>query len=108
MNEEQAQRRRRASYRAHHRGTQEMDLLLGRYAEEKLAGMSEQELAAFEQFMDLPDQDLQRALMAPTRDGMETVAKERNLSAKTRTLVLTIRAFHGLDDGGGRKTVDRG
>ena len=34
-------RRRRAAYRAHHRGTKEMDWLVGRYADAHLAEVRE-------------------------------------------------------------------
>ena len=47
-------RRRRAAYRSAHRGVKEMDWLLGRYADARLAGMSETELAEFERLIDLP------------------------------------------------------
>jgi len=41
-------RRRRAAYRACHRGTKEMDLILGRFAEAKLPRMTLRELEDFE------------------------------------------------------------
>ncbi len=48
-------RRRRAAYRACHRGTKEMDLVLGRFAQARLAGMTAQELDDFERLLALPD-----------------------------------------------------
>ncbi len=48
-------RRRRAAYRASHRGTKEMDIILGRYAEARLGAMAGEELSAFERFLALPD-----------------------------------------------------
>lgn len=48
-------RRRRAAYRAAHRGTKEMDIILGRYAEGHLDSMSDVELGTFERFLELPD-----------------------------------------------------
>lgn len=48
-------RRRRAGYRASHRGTKEMDIILGRYAEARLAGMQHDELSVFERLLALPD-----------------------------------------------------
>jgi antitoxin CptB len=51
-------RRKRLRYRAWHRGSREMDLLLGRFADEHLATMSEGELSAFERIMETPDPDL--------------------------------------------------
>ncbi len=51
-------RRKRALYRAHHRGTKELDLILGRYAKECVPGMGEAQLAAFERFLSLQDPDI--------------------------------------------------
>lgn len=50
-----AARRRRLKFRAWHRGMREVDLLLGRFADARLDGMSEPELAAFEALLDVPD-----------------------------------------------------
>ena len=51
-------RRRRAAYRASHRGTKEMDIILGRYAEARLPDMRDPELDAFERLLALPDPTL--------------------------------------------------
>lgn len=51
-------RRRRTLYRAWHRGTREMDLLLGRFADAEIAGLSDADLTAFEALMEVPDKDL--------------------------------------------------
>jgi antitoxin CptB len=51
-------RRRRLRYRAWHRGTREMDFVLGRFADSDLAGLNEAELAQLESLMELPDPDL--------------------------------------------------
>ena len=64
-------RRKRALYRANHRGTKELDLILGRYAGECLPGMDEARLTAFEEFLALPDTDIDlwiRGFAAP--DGV--------------------------------------
>lgn len=61
--------RRRIHYRASHRGTKETDILLGRFADDALAGMTAGELALFEQLLALPDPDIEhwiRAGHAPT------------------------------------------
>ena len=55
-------RRKRAFYRAHHRGTKEMDLILGSFADAELAHFSEAEIAAFEVLLGLPDPDIDRML----------------------------------------------
>ena len=52
------QRRRRTLYQAWHRGTREMDLLLGRFADDVIDDLSDAELADFEALMDVPDHDL--------------------------------------------------
>jgi antitoxin CptB len=51
-------RRKRALYRANHRGTKELDLILGRYANERVPGMDEARLTEFEEFLALPDTDI--------------------------------------------------
>jgi antitoxin CptB len=51
-------RRRRALYRASHRGTKEMDFILGRFAEAEMATLSEAELDLFETLIEAPDTDL--------------------------------------------------
>ncbi len=80
-------RRRRAAYRANYRGTKEMDWLLGKYAESKLAGMDTEALTHFERFLVLPDPELNAWLLDPKRiTGLEFAE-----------LVDDIRAFHGLD-----------
>ena len=48
-------RRRRALFRAWHRGTREMDLLLGRFADTHIDGLSERDLVDFEALMEVPD-----------------------------------------------------
>lgn len=51
-------RRRRLAYRARHRGIREMDLILGRFADQALAGMDAAGLTRFEALVELPDRDL--------------------------------------------------
>lgn len=80
-------RRRRAAYRATHRGTKEMDWLIGRYASAKLDAMDEGTLAAFENFLSLPDPELRGWILDPATLG------ESDLAATIRDL----RRFHGLD-----------
>lgn len=79
-------RRRRATWRAGHRGTKEMDLLLGRYAERAVPGMSDDALTRFEQFLALPDPELQKWLLNPDGSPQSDFAR----------LVREVRAFHGL------------
>lgn len=78
-------RRRRAAWRATHRGTKEMDVLLGRFAETVLPHMTDPALARFEQFLALPDPDLQRWLL----EGAAA-------SGDFAPLIHDVRTFHGL------------
>lgn len=51
-------RRRRIKFRAWHRGTREMDLLMGRFADAELAGLTHAELDDLERLMEAPDRDM--------------------------------------------------
>jgi antitoxin CptB len=51
-------RRRRACYRAWRRGFREADLILGPFADARVAAMSAAQLSAFERLLDVPDTDL--------------------------------------------------
>lgn len=51
-------RRRRALFRSQHRGMKETDVLLGSYAEQHLATMSDEELDRFEVLLEENDNDL--------------------------------------------------
>src|SRR3954447_18148846 len=51
-------RRRRTLFRAWHRGTREMDLIMGRFADAEIGAMSDADLADFERLIELPDRDL--------------------------------------------------
>jgi antitoxin CptB len=51
-------RRRRLAFRARHRGIREMDLILGRFVDDALAGMDPERLSRFEALIDVPDRDL--------------------------------------------------
>jgi antitoxin CptB len=85
MTDELDTRRRRASYRAHHRGTKEMDLLIGRYADARLASFSADELSHFEAFLSLPDPMLQAWVFSGTGVGDDFAG-----------LLADIRVFHRL------------
>jgi len=61
--EELSMRLRRMRYRAWHRGTREMDLMLGPYADAKLPAMSAIELDRFEVLLEEMDTDLLDWLM---------------------------------------------
>jgi antitoxin CptB len=51
-------RRRRCLWRAWHRGTKEMDLVMGRFADAALPTMTDEELDEFERLIEVPDRDL--------------------------------------------------
>ena len=78
-------RRKRALFRAWHRGTREMDLLMGRFADAALAGLSDGELDEFERLIDVPDPDLFAWIMG-----------EADAPAAYDTpLFRKLKAFHG-------------
>ncbi len=84
-----ALRRRRLRYRASHRGTKEMDLMLGRFVEAKLDTLSEAEVTALEQVIALPDPDLEKMILGAPHDLPEPAAD----------MLQRIRAFHGFTEG---------
>jgi antitoxin CptB len=51
-------KRRRALFRSWHRGMREMDILLGHFADARIAELSDAELDDFEALMELPDRDV--------------------------------------------------
>jgi antitoxin CptB len=51
-------RRRKLLFRSWHRGMREMDLIMGRFADAKVAALSEGEIADFERLIEVPDPDL--------------------------------------------------
>ncbi len=79
-------RRRRAVWRATHRGTKELDILVGRYAEVRLPEMAGADLDLFEDFLAVTEAELQRWLLTPG-----AVADD-----KYTELVGAVRRFHGL------------
>jgi antitoxin CptB len=56
-------RRKRLLFRCWHRGTREMDLILGRFADAEIADLNDQELAELERLIEIPDPDLYAALI---------------------------------------------
>lgn len=82
-------RRRRALYRAQHRGSKEMDLLLGRFVEDVLKAMPEDEVAVLEHLLSQPDPDIADSFYLGTSLG------EPGLDG----LMQALRRFHGLEEG---------
>ncbi len=54
--------RKRLIYLSQHRGTKEMDLILGDFAQKNVAEMDFNRLKKFEILLSLPDQDIQERL----------------------------------------------
>ncbi|HEX3351112.1 MAG TPA: succinate dehydrogenase assembly factor 2 [Acetobacteraceae bacterium] len=52
------QRRRRLLFRATHRGTHENDLLVGGYVRDRLESLTDSEMDALEEVLELPDAEL--------------------------------------------------
>lgn len=51
-------RRKRLRFRAWHRGTREMDLVLGRFVDAHVAALSDAEIDTLEALMEVPDPEL--------------------------------------------------
>jgi antitoxin CptB len=88
MTDDMEIRRRRAAYRASHRGTKEMDFILGRYAEVHLAGMKGEELERFERLIAMPDPVLTDWFSQGSQPEEPAFA----------ALIAAMRAHHGLTD----------
>ncbi len=83
-----AVRRRRISFRAWHRGTREMDLIMGRFADAELAGLDGASLDAFEALMEQPDPDLYKWVSGEALPPGDVDA----------VFLARIRAFHTRTD----------
>ena len=86
MTDDVETRRRRAVYRACHRGTKEMDWMLGRFAEAAVGSMPVEKLDRFERLIALPDPDLQDMILQP----------ELSPAGEFADLIGAVRAFNGL------------
>lgn len=78
-------RRKRALYRAHHRGTKEMDIILGNFADAEVAQLSGTEMDLFEALLALPDPEIDR--MVKGAEPPQDLAP----------LMMRIRQHHGLE-----------
>ncbi|HAO39546.1 MAG TPA: succinate dehydrogenase assembly factor 2 family protein, partial [Afipia sp.] len=54
-------RRKRLLFRCWHRGTREMDMILGGFADARIADLSDGDIADLERLIELPDPDLYAA-----------------------------------------------
>jgi antitoxin CptB len=93
-NQDLATRRRRALYRATHRGSKELDFLLGRFAAETVETMSDTEISVMERLIETPDPDIAVALFEGNSLG------EPVLDA----LMMRLRHFHGVVPGKAAKS----
>ncbi len=81
-------RRKRLLFRCWHRGTREMDLILGRFADAEIGSLSDDEMDQLERLIEVPDVDLYAALT-----GDRTLDPDLAGSLFTR-----IRAFRPVDE----------
>jgi antitoxin CptB len=83
-------RRRRILFRAWHRGTREMDLIMGGFCDAQIASLSEAEIDDFERLIDLPDHDLYRWVIGeaelPAALDTTLFRKMRDFHSHTRPL----------------------
>ncbi|HEV3242749.1 MAG TPA: succinate dehydrogenase assembly factor 2 [Methyloceanibacter sp.] len=89
-NDDLAMRRRRALYRATHRGSKELDFLLGRFAERNIETMSDAEIGVLERLIEVPDPEIAESLFEG--NSLEEPALD--------TLMRRLRCFHGIVQGG--------
>jgi len=80
-------RRKRLLFRCWHRGTREMDLILGRFADAEISNMRDDELAELERLIEVPDPDLYAALTGDQPLGPEHAT----------ALFERIKAFRAVD-----------
>ena len=64
--EDLGQRRKRLRFRSWHRGTREMDILLGRFADDSLDSLTGDQLDRFEALLHNSDPDLFEWITGPT------------------------------------------
>lgn len=79
-------RRRRALWRATHRGSKEMDFLLGRFAAQTLDGMNAADIAVFERLIETPDPAIESCVLEGSSLG------EPDLDE----FIDCLRRFHGV------------
>ena len=78
MTETAENRLKRLSMRSHRRGTKEMDIILGRYADDRLAGFGADALDLYEALLEENDQDLYLWVtgQAAAPDGLAALVAE--------------------------------
>jgi antitoxin CptB len=86
MTDDVESRRRRAVFRATHRGSKEMDWLIGRFADARIAQMAPATLAHFERLLQMPDPELHDMIFHP----------DLAPAGEFTELIGELRTFHGL------------
>lgn len=81
-------RRRRILFRAWRRGTREMDLIMGGFADAYVGDFSEEEVIEFERIIELPDIDLYRWINgeAPVPNEHDTPLMRRLMTFEAHKL----------------------
>ncbi len=78
--------RKKLRFRAWRRGFREIDLILGPFADAKLASLTEAQLAEFERLLDAPDQEAYAWIVGaeptPAEYATETMALIRAFTAE--------------------------
>ena len=85
MNETHENRLKRLRIRCWRRGTKEMDLLMGPYADRAIADLTSEELDAFEAMMDENDNDLYL-----------WISGAAEMPAEHRPAIDRLKAFHKI------------
>ena len=81
------ERRKRLLFRCWHRGTREMDLILGRFADAEIAGLTDEDLGQLEKLIEVPDPDLYAALTDKALSAPQYAGR----------LLDRIKSFHSRD-----------
>lgn len=84
-NGQRCARRKRLLFRSWHRGMREMDMLLGRFADQHIDSFSNRELALFEAILNHVDPDIYAWL-----SGREPVPAEMQSNVMNQLLKFTI------------------
>ena len=84
MSENLEKRRKQLSFRSWHRGTREMDMILGSFADKHIKTMSEEELENYAIFLELSDPQLYNWYMGKEElpDTLKSPLMEKYLSHK--------------------------
>lgn len=84
MSENLEKRRKQLIFRSWHRGTREMDMILGSFADSHVKNMSEEELEAYATFLEISDPELYNWYMQKEAvpEGLDTPLMHSYLSHK--------------------------